>query len=1731
LRTTKNVTLTTSVLAIALALGGCPGDDDTMTMPPGTPGVTVDPTSGLMTTEAGGTDTFTVVLDSPPNADVTISIASDNEDEGTASPSSLTFTVDNWNAPQTVTVTGVDDEATDGDVMYTIETGAAVSDDADYSGMTVADVEVTNNDNETAGITLSMSSGLVTSEAGGTDTFTVVLDSQPTADVTIPVASGDEGEITVSAAELTFTTDNWNAPQEVTLTGVDDDEVDGDVDVTITVGPATSTDSAYDGENGGDVSATNLDDESAGGVVSETELTVAETGTTATFTVVLNAAPSADVEIPLSSDDEGEVTVSPATLTFTSENFDAPQTVTVTGVDDDIADGDQVSTVVVGAATSEDAGYDGLDLDDVEVTNTDDDSAGVTVDPTSELATTEAGGTDTFTVVLNTMPSADVVFAVSSSDTGEATVAPAELTFTADNWAAPQTVTVTGVDDALVDGAQPFTIMVGAATSTDAAYDGVDPTDPTGTNGDDDTPGVTVTPVDGLTTTEGGGSDTFTVVLVTQPLADVSFPVMSDDDTEGTTDVDTLTFTADNWDAPQTVTVTGEDDAAADGAQVYNVVVGAGTSTDAAYDGFDPADVEVTNTDDDSAGVTVTPTTGLLTSEDLTDAEFTIVLNSRPTADVTFTFSSSDVGEGTVSPAMVTFTTDNWDAPRTITVTGVDDPVADGDVPYMVVTSAATSTDADYDGIDPSDVSLTNDDNDSPGITVTPTTGLVTTEAGGTATFTVVLDSQPSADVTIDLASDDTTEGIASPMTLTFTTANWNAPQTVTVTGQADAVFDGDQPYTIVLDPAASTDTDYDMVDPADVSVTNDDNDPGVTVTPTTGLGITEAGGTATFTVVLNTMPSNDVSISITSADLSEGTVSPSSLTFTSANFAAPQTVTVTGVDDDIADGDQVFDIVTARTVSSDLSYDNLPVADVEVTNTDDESAGFLVAGRPGNNTTTEAGGTDSFTIALTSEPTADVTIPISTRDPDEVSVSPAMLVFTPANWNAPQVVTLTGVDDAIADGDQPFAIVTDPAMSADPNYDGLDPRNAGGVNNDDETAGITVDRMTVVTREDGTARPTFRVRLDSEPTADVTVPVVSGDTSEGLTDPMMLTFTAANWNAFQTVTVTGQDDAVADGDQAYNINVGPASSTDVGYDGLDAPDVAGTNIDNDSAGITVDAAPGIRTTEEGGTTTFNVVLNSQPTADVTIGLTSSDTTEGTVSPVSLLFTSSNWDAPQVVTVTGADDFVADGDQPYLIITAAASSADANYNGRNPADVLVTNVDDESPGFVVDPVAGLRTTEAGGTDTFTVRLTSQPTADVTLTIDSSDTGEGTVSPISLRFTSLNWNAPQTVTVTGADDFVQDGLQGYTIITSAASSADGNYDGRNPADVSVENVDDETAGVTVTAMAGLQTTEAGGEATFTVRLDSEPLSNVTIDVSSGDTSEGTVSPATLTFTPANWNAPQTVTATGVDDFVQDGNQIYFAITSNAMSGDSDYDGLNVDDVALTNVDDETAGISVTPTSGLIVNEAGTVTATFDVVLRSQPTRDVTVPIGSSDTGEGTPSPSSLTFTSANWDTPQTVTVTGANDDVADGNQTFNATVGPATSMDDDYDGLSGANVSVTNLDDETPGISVSATGGFPLVVSENGAMADFEIVLNSEPTDDVVITLTTNPDEASLSSSMLTFTAANWNVPQTVTVTGEDDAIADGTQLFNIDGNPSGSSDADYAALSPFQVDVLNLDND
>ncbi len=246
------------------------------------------------------------------------------------------------------------------------------------------------------------------------------------------------------------------------------------------------------------------------------------------------------------------------------------------------------------------------------------------------------------------------------------------------------------------------------------------------------------------------------------------------------------------------------------------------------------------------------------------------------------------------------------------------------------------------------------------------------------------------------------------------------------------------------------------------------------------------------------------------------------------------------------------------------------------------------------------------------------------------------------------------------------------------------------------------------------------------------------------------------------------------------------------------------------------------------------------------------------------------------------------------------------------------------PAIIVSSPSATRTTEAGAQTTFTIVLNSQPAAWVYVPVFSSDTTEGSLSTNLVAFSTANWFVPQTVTVTGVNDFVDDGDINYSILIGPSQSPDTLYNGIDSADISLLNVDDDTAGITVSPPSGTSTTETGGSITFVVRLDSEPLSSVMIPISSSDTTEGSVNPGMLVFNASNWSVGQLVTVTGVDDTIKDGDVAYTAIIGNSNSSDPLYSGLNPADIALVNIDNDP---TVGDTKFYVVNDS-TVDRTYE-----------------------------------------------------------------------------------------------------------------------------------------------------------------------------------------------------------
>ena len=221
-------------------------------------------------------------------------------------------------------------------------------------------------------------------------------------------------------------------------------------------------------------------------------------------------------------------------------------------------------------------------------------------------------------------------------------------------------------------------------------------------------------------------------------------------------------------------------------------------------------------------------------------------------------------------------------------------------------------------------------------------------------------------------------------------------------------------------------------------------------------------------------------------------------------------------------------------------------------------------------------------------------------------------------------------------------------------------------------------------------------------------------------------------------------------------------------------------------------------------------------------------------------------------------------------------------------------------GVLVVPAAVLTTSEDGGSATVRIKLTKQPTDDVTIPLSSSNLREGTIDKPQVVFTPLNWNVFQAVRVAGQPDGVKDGIKTYRVVTGAAASNDPLYGGRAVADAIVRNKDSTTlvAKIKVAPLIG-QTSELGGTASFKMTLGYKPIADVVIPISSSKPSEGTANISTVTFTTTNWNVPQTVVVTGHDNGTFNGDVFYKIATNPAISADPLYSGMNAADVLLRN----------------------------------------------------------------------------------------------------------------------------------------------------------------------------------------------------------------------------------------
>ena len=431
------------------------------------------------------------------------------------------------------------------------------------------------------------------------------------------------------------------------------------------------------------------------------------------------------------------------------------------------------------------------------------------------------------------------------------------------------------------------------------------------------------------------------------------------------------------------------------------------------------------------------------------------------------------------------------------------------------------------------------------------------------------------------------------------------------------------------------------------------------------------------------------------------------------------------------------------------------------------------------------------------------------------------------------------------------------------------------------------------------------------------------------------------NWDTAQTVTVkAGQDDDAAN-------DTATLTHTASGGDYANVTKNLPVSIIDDEVPVTVQFGATLYRSLEGETVTVAVTLSADPERTVVIPIThtpqSGADSPADYSGVPPSVTFNTGQMSQTITFTAAQDDVDDDGESVLLGFGTLPPA-VSLGTTTQATVSIT--DDDGAGVSVSESS--LTIAEGSSGTYTIVLESQPTADVTVTINDPSNTDVTAEPASLTFSSTDWNSPKTVTVNAAQD--ADADDETATVTHAVTSTDSSYISATANSVAVSVTDNDEVPVTVQFGATLYEVVEGETVTVAVTLSADPERTVVIPIThtpqSGADSPADYSgvPPSVTFNTGQMS--QTITFTAAqDDVDDDGESVKLAIGTTLPSGVS-LGATNETTVSITDDDDPQVAVSFDRASYRVL-EGDTVTV--GVTLSGDPKRTVEIPLTATDYG--------------------------------------------------------------------------------------------------------------------------------------------------------------------------------------
>eukprot|EP01061_Rhynchopus_euleeides_P001798 TRINITY_DN1131_c0_g3_i1.p1 TRINITY_DN1131_c0_g3~~TRINITY_DN1131_c0_g3_i1.p1 ORF type:complete len:2488 (+),score=898.26 TRINITY_DN1131_c0_g3_i1:439-7902(+) len=1076
-----------------------------------------------------------------------------------------------------------------------------------------------------------------------------------------------------------------------------------------------------------------------------------------------------------------------------------------------------------------------------------------------------------------------------------------------------------------------------------------------------------------------------------------------------------------------------------------------------------------------------------------------------------------------------------------------------------------------------------------------------TNENGQETTVQITLLSKPTGNLTLPLKVSNPLEAEVLQSQVAITTDKWNVSVSFKVKGLNDYVADGDIDYKVIVGPVFSTDR-FDVFRDAvaELSLKNvDDDEVAIYFKPASITTTENSSEPVDINMTLGSRPSGDVTFVVSSENEGEGVIlKPNTVTFTHENWNISQTVKLQSIEDEYDDdGDQTFKVVTTPVVSTDMQYNGIH-ADLTVKNIDVHTSGVsikpgtcvLAIWEHGRDEDPVSAETRFIEIVLTSRPRATVTVPLSSEMPNEAKFDKDQVVFSRDNWNVTQKVEVLPTQDTNQDCDVAVKIKVENAVSADPKYDAQHSEPLTVLSLDDDGLCLHAYPACIQTTEANVSPAKMMAWITNPqvPTGDLSVQLISSKLHEAHvrtappTDPPKLTFTPANYKVPQVFWVDGVDDDYDDGDQQYNLNLGPIDTTDTSYKGKESITVFGENFNDETAGVVMVPDPIIvnEDPEVGNEKTVRLHLTSKPYSMLVLNLMLINTSTGleaqppskfSYGPTTFTIQPDDWTKPLEFVAKTGDNWIDDGDFNYKVtITGVTSHKNdtEKYNKEMQSGVL--NIVNNDTARVSINMEGSNKFEEGKANvtTWTVVLTSEPLDDTLVYYEVLEQyqrpgvfeREVSMTPDVLTFTKDTWNVPQTFTAVGNDDDFAEGLAGMLnlYLKFRSNSTDPKYNLTQITDLWLQSIDDDIPMLNTSAKDVAD--ENGQPATVLIKLATEPMCNWSHITQASATDSMIMSariieapgserarlePAQYHFPRSQWQSVMPgFEVYSIDNRISDGD---VNVTVEVTIDDACYHyGALLDDqythmksnVTVTVVDNDFPGLNVsTQTRPPRTKETGAPTDIL-VNLNTQPKADVKVAFSLDDATEGRLGKTELIFTKDNWNLPQAVLVTGVDDDIMDGDVTYQVTLTP-TSADADYNAITPIVLDVINEDDDIPGLQWSMKGGeknATIITSEDEEQITVDIRLNTKPTADVVLSsFSATPATEGLvvdPTTSLTFTPGNWDKPQPLVVRGVDDPVMekDGDQPFLVYYNVT-TTDPNYTAWNPTPLPGRNDDND